>query len=262
MLNKLDIHNLYRTKKESTEIPFDVFLKKFPSVAKPVNVEKKSDPTEIERVSCMRMKSIKRIAHVFQKNIPAIRVKRTNTDLDKFIYDYSFGIKQDNGEQENTIWTLKRPEGNLFNIQVNDDDNVSMISGYLVKPDYAYYTNGDTSKGVDVINPKKVSLRQEKREKDDVVVNKCMVRLANLLDAKYCSEKIVDGKLTFVMKGVDKVRLQDLSKTSAVHLDKKMSLLEKMNLSMYSEMKLKRICSLLIIVICLLIAILAMTIRK
>ena len=179
MLNKLDIHNLYRTKKESTEIPFDMYLKKFPSVAKPVNVEKKSDPTEIERVSCMRMKSIKRIAHVFQKNIPAIRVKRTNTDLDKFIYDYSFGIKQDNGEQENTIWTLKRPEGNLFNIQVNEDDNVSMISGYLVKPDYAYYTNGDTSKGVDVINPKKVSLRQEKREKDDSI--SCLLAIRRLL---------------------------------------------------------------------------------
>ena len=86
-----------------------------------------------------------------------------------------------------------------------------------------------------------------------------MVRLTNVLDA-ITVPKNSSGKLTFVMKGVDKV-LQDLSKTSAVHLDKKMSLL-KMNLSMYSEMKLKRICSLLIIVICLLIAILAMTVRK
>ena len=80
--------------------------------------------------------SLQRIRHIFNSEIHPIVIRKQCPELEQFVYDYSFGLKADSDGDSMKIWTLSHVISNLMDVNKSDDD-VIIISGKMIQPDYA-----------------------------------------------------------------------------------------------------------------------------
>lgn len=258
MFLNYDMDQLYNQKKD-TVTPFESVVKKYAPVKRPDQLPYNQFVNEIEqeRQQCFKKTSLQRVRHVFNKQIHPISIKKQCPELEQFVYDYSFGIKKDSSEKDVRIWTLSHSISSLLNVNKSDEEIV-IVSGKLIQPDYAFYGIKDKHKSdqFDVIDMEKLSsdVPADAQREGDVLLNRCMIRLARVIGSDRCCERIIDGELSFLYENVPAERLECLTSMDARYRSDTMSLRDKFSLPIYKGMNVKNTCITLAITATLVIA--------
>ena len=189
--------------------------------------------------TCLAKSSIQKIAHLLKKQIHAIRLRNQSSQLAPFVFDYMSGVKLESLENGSSrIWILDPPTPELFNIETLGDETI-LVSGKLVQEDYAYYSVKEPhqSGSFEIVNMHKLQSTKASSEYSagDKILNKCMVRLATILQADACSERMVGNKLAFIFHGCNRDKVDMIKNMDAVY-ESPMSHLDKLYLPLYRDM--------------------------